>query len=33
MQVAGDCGVRFDISWSKAQLKQAISEVLHGNRA
>jgi hypothetical protein len=33
MQVAADCGVRFEISWTKAQLKQAIHEVLHGNRA
>jgi hypothetical protein len=33
MKVAADCGVCFDISWTKAQLKQAINEVLHGNRA
>ncbi len=33
MQVASDCGVRFEIAWTKAQLKQAIIEVLDGNRA
>jgi hypothetical protein len=33
MQVAADCGVSFEITWTKAQLKQAIIEVLHGNRA
>ncbi len=32
-QVASDCGVRFETTWTKAQLKQAIVEVLHGNRA
>ncbi len=29
MQVAADCGVRFDIGWTKAQLKHAIIEVLN----
>jgi hypothetical protein len=33
MRVASDCGVRFEINWTKAQLKQAIIEVLHDNRA
>lgn len=33
MQVAADCGVRFEIGWSKAQMKQAIIEVLHDNHA
>ncbi len=33
MQVAADCGVQFEISWTKAQLKQAIIEVLNGNGA
>lgn len=33
MQVAADIGLRFDIGWKKAQLKQAIIEVLHDNHA
>ena len=32
-EVALDCGVRFETGWSKAQLKQAIIEVRHDNRA
>ncbi len=32
-QMASDCGVRCEITWTKAQLKQAIIEVLHDNRA
>ncbi len=31
MQVAADCGIRFDFSWNKAQLKHAIIEVLNDN--
>ncbi len=31
MQVAADCGIRFDFSWTKAQLKHAIIEVLNDN--
>jgi hypothetical protein len=31
MQVAADCGIRFDSGWTKAQLKQAIIEVLNDN--
>jgi hypothetical protein len=31
MQVASDCGVRFDFGWTKAQLKHAIIEVLNDN--
>ncbi len=33
MQVAANSGVRFEIGWTKAQIKQAIIEVLHDNRA
>ena len=33
MQVAADCGVRFEIGWTKAQLKQAIIEVMNDNSA
>ena len=33
MQVASDCGVRFEITWTKAQLKQAIVEVMNDNGA
>ncbi len=33
MRVAADCGVRFGSAWTKAQLKQAIIEVLHDNSA
>ena len=33
MQVASDCGVRFEITWTKAQLKQAIIEVMDDNGA
>ena len=33
MQVAADCGVRFEISWTKAQLKQAIIEAMNDNGA
>ena len=33
MRVAADCGVRFEIGWTKAQLKQAIIGVLHDSRA
>ncbi len=33
MQVASDFGVRFEITWTKAQLKQAIVEAMHDNRA
>jgi hypothetical protein len=33
MQVAADYGVRFEIGWTKAKLKQAIIEVLHDNHA
>ena len=31
MQVAADCGIRFDFRWTKAQLKHAIIEVLNDN--
>jgi len=31
MQVAADCGIRFDFSWTKVQLKHAIIEVLNDN--
>ncbi len=31
MRVAADCGVRFEITWTKAQLQQAISEVMNDN--
>ena len=31
MQVAADCGIRFEIGWTKAQLKHAIIEVLNDN--
>jgi hypothetical protein len=31
MQVAADCGVRFETGWTKAQLKHAIIEVLNDN--
>jgi hypothetical protein len=31
MQVAADCGARFEINWTKAQLQQGIIEVLHDN--
>ncbi len=31
MQVAADCGIRFDFGWTKAQLKRAIIEVLNDN--
>jgi hypothetical protein len=31
MQVAADCGIRFDFGWTKAQLKHAIIEVLNDN--
>lgn len=33
MHVAADCGVRFEISWTKAQLKQAIIEAMNDNGA
>jgi hypothetical protein len=33
MQVASDCGARVEISWTKAQLKQAIIEVMNDNGA
>jgi hypothetical protein len=33
MRVAATCGVRFGTAWTKAQLKQAIIEVLHDNHA
>ena len=33
MQVASDCGVRAEITWTKAQLKQAIIEVMDDNGA
>lgn len=33
MQVAADCGIRFDIGWTKAELKQAIIGGLNDNRA
>ncbi len=33
MQIAADCGIRFDIGWTKAQLKQAIIGVLNDSRA
>ncbi len=33
MQVAADSGVRFEISWTKAQLKQAIVEAMHDDSA
>ena len=33
MRVAADCGVPFEISWSKAQLKQAIIEAMNDNSA
>jgi hypothetical protein len=33
MRAAADCGIRFDFSWTKAQLKQAIIEALNDNRA
>ncbi len=32
-KVAADWGVRFENGWTKAQLKQAIVEVLHDNHA
>ena len=32
-QVASDCGVRFEITWTKAQLKQAIIEVMNDKGA
>jgi hypothetical protein len=31
MQVAADCGIRFNSCWTKAQLKHAIIEVLNDN--
>jgi hypothetical protein len=31
MQVAADCGIRFDFGWTKAQLKHSIIEVLNDN--
>jgi hypothetical protein len=31
MQVAADCGIRFDFGWTKVQLKHAIIEVLNDN--
>jgi hypothetical protein len=31
IQVAADCGIRFDSGWTKAQLKHAIREVLNDN--
>ncbi len=31
IQVAADCGIRFDSGWTKAQLKHAIIEVLNDN--
>ncbi len=31
MQIAANCGIRFDFSWTKAQLKDAIIEVLNDN--
>jgi hypothetical protein len=31
MQVAADCGIRFNFGWTKAQLKHAIIEVLNDN--
>jgi hypothetical protein len=33
MQVASDCGVRFETSCTKAQLIQAILEAMNDNRA
>ncbi len=33
MQVAAECGVRFEMAWTKAQLKQAIIEAMNDNRA
>ena len=33
MQVAADCGVRFEIGWTKAQFKQAIIEAMNDNSA
>jgi hypothetical protein len=33
MQVASDCGVRFETSWTKAELIQAILEATNDNRA
>ncbi len=33
MQVAAACGVRFEFSWTKAQLKQAIIEAMNDNGA
>jgi hypothetical protein len=33
MQVASDCGVTFEVAWTKAQLKQAIIEVMNDNGA
>ncbi len=32
-QVASGCGVPFETSWTKAQLKQAIIEVMNDNGA
>ena len=31
MQIAAGCGIRFDLGWTKAQLKRAIIEVLNDN--
>jgi hypothetical protein len=31
MQVAADCGIRFESGWSKGRLKHAIIEVLNDN--
>ena len=33
MQVASGCGVGFETTWTKAQLKQAIIEVMNDNGA
>jgi len=33
MQVAADCGVRFEIGWTKAQSQQAIIEAMNDNSA
>ncbi len=33
MQVAADCGIRFEIGWTKAQLRQAIIEAMNDNGA
>ena len=33
MQLAAECGILFETSWTKAELIQAIVEVMNDNRA